>query len=135
MPKPYPTFTVPPQVNASARGPEEATKRFQQIQEAYSVPWMMFAPCYVHVRFILISTTRSICATSVSGPFRCAGPSPTRELHHAALPCICISSFINTSPLPLQERAWYDAHREQILRGDDGPGEDERRSSSGEPER
>ena len=22
-----------------------------------------------------------------------------------------------------QERAWYDAHREQILRGDDGPGE------------
>ena len=26
--------------------------------------------------------------------------------------------------LRCQERAWYDAHREQILRGDDGPGEE-----------
>ena len=57
--------------------------------------------------------------------------------HKGTAPC-CAAMYlyiINTSPLPLQERAWYDAHREQILRGDDGPGEDERRSSSGEPER
>ncbi|CAE7719439.1 DNAJC21, partial [Symbiodinium sp. KB8] len=54
----------PDKAHQNGMCPEEATKRFQQIQEAYSV------------------------------------------LSDA------------------QERAWYDAHREQILRGDDGPGED-----------
>ncbi|CAJ1461291.1 unnamed protein product [Effrenium voratum] len=54
----------PDKAHQNAMCPEEATKRFQLIQEAYSV------------------------------------------LSDA------------------QERAWYDAHREQILRGDDGPGED-----------
>lgn len=32
-----------------------------------------------------------------------------------------------------QERAWYDAHREQILRGDDGPGEAPASRSSRSP--
>jgi len=54
----------PDKAHQNGMCPEEATKRFQQIQEAYSV----------------------------------------------------LSD--------VQERAWYDAHREQILRGDDGPGED-----------
>lgn len=54
----------PDKAHQSGLSIEEATKRFQQIQEAYSV---------------------------LSDP---------------------------------QERAWYDAHREQILKGDDEPGED-----------
>lgn len=97
-------------------GPEEATKRFQQIQEAYSASSSeaTLSPLQTTETAYIPPADAEVLSDvqDLRNHFCSIGYSILQQIH-----------FCDVSP-HLKERAWYDAHREQILRGDDGPGEE-----------